>query len=187
LTQKRHWPAFNYLCPKLHSDRFQCCQLDPLGCLVLGLEGANETALSHLQAAAASNWHDTAEKARYLLDLFAATLTAQDPRGQTLIAGGTCRPRAAFSDQSYSGCSNQQKCSPTAGARQGGKGSIEKQSREEEAESRKEQEEERSSRLAVYADKAYREKCRRQEVLIVFALIGSPPGINASRKGDLVS
>jgi hypothetical protein len=70
---------------------------------------------------------------------------------------------------------------------QGGKGSIEKQSREEEAESGKEQEEERSSRLAVYADEAYRKKCRRQEVLIVFVLIGSPPGINASRKGNLVS
>jgi hypothetical protein len=31
------------------------------------------------------------------------------------------------------------------------------------------------------------EKCRRQEVLIVFAIIGSPPGINAFRKGNLVS
>jgi hypothetical protein len=56
----------------------------------------------------------------------------------------------------------------------------------EEAESRKEQEEERSSRLAVYASKAYRKKCRRQEVLIVYALIGSP-GINPSRKVNLVS
>ena len=55
---------------------------------------ANEDALrlrqeeleSHLIAAPAENWHDAAEKARYLLKLFAATLGAQDPRKQTLIA-----------------------------------------------------------------------------------------------------
>ena len=37
-------------------------------------------------AAPAANWHEAAEKARYLLNLFAATLAAQDPRRQTLIA-----------------------------------------------------------------------------------------------------
>jgi hypothetical protein len=55
---------------------------------------ANESALrlrqneleSHLIAAPAENWHEAAEKARYLLNLFAATLAAQDPRRQTLIA-----------------------------------------------------------------------------------------------------
>jgi hypothetical protein len=55
---------------------------------------ANETALrlrqdeleSHLIAAPAANWHEAAEKARYLLNLFAATLAAQDPRRQKLIA-----------------------------------------------------------------------------------------------------
>ena len=55
---------------------------------------ANETALrlrqdeleSHLLAAPAANWHEAAEKARYLLNLFAATLAAQDPRRQKLIA-----------------------------------------------------------------------------------------------------
>ena len=55
---------------------------------------ANEKALrlrqaeleSHLLAAPAVNWHEAAEKARYLLNLFAATLAAQDPRRQTLIA-----------------------------------------------------------------------------------------------------
>ena len=55
---------------------------------------ANEKALclrqheleSHLLAAPAANWHEAAEKARYLLNLFAATLTAQDPRKQKLIA-----------------------------------------------------------------------------------------------------
>jgi hypothetical protein len=55
---------------------------------------ANERALrlrqdeleSHLVAAPAANWHEAAEKARYLLNLFAATLTAQDPRRQKLIA-----------------------------------------------------------------------------------------------------
>jgi hypothetical protein len=55
---------------------------------------ANEKALrvrqdeleSHLLAAPAANWHEAAEKARYLLNLFAGTLTAQDPRKQKLIA-----------------------------------------------------------------------------------------------------
>lgn len=41
---------------------------------------------SHLIAAPAANWHEAAEKARYLLDLFAATLSAEDPRRQKLIA-----------------------------------------------------------------------------------------------------
>jgi hypothetical protein len=55
---------------------------------------ANEKALrvrqdeleSHLLAAPATNWPEAAEKARYLLNLFAATLTAEDPRRQKLIA-----------------------------------------------------------------------------------------------------
>jgi hypothetical protein len=55
---------------------------------------ANERALrlrqdeleSHLVAAPAANWHEAAEKARYLLNLFATSLTAQDPRRQELIA-----------------------------------------------------------------------------------------------------
>jgi hypothetical protein len=54
---------------------------------------ANERALrlrqdeleSHLIAAPAANWQEAAEKARYLLNLFAATLTSQDPRRQELI------------------------------------------------------------------------------------------------------
>src|SRR5580704_2085216 len=41
---------------------------------------------SHLLAAPAENWHDAAGKARYLLNLFAATLTSQDPRRKKLIA-----------------------------------------------------------------------------------------------------
>jgi len=41
---------------------------------------------THLIAAPAANWHDASEKARYLLNLFAATLTAQDPRRNKLIA-----------------------------------------------------------------------------------------------------
>ena len=55
---------------------------------------ANEVALrlrqeeleAHLVAAPAANWHEAAEKARYLLNLFATTLTSQDPRRQRLIA-----------------------------------------------------------------------------------------------------
>ena len=40
-----------------------------------------------LAAAPAQTWPEAAEKARYLLTLFAATPEAQDPRRQTLIAG----------------------------------------------------------------------------------------------------
>ena len=55
---------------------------------------ANEKALrvrqeeleSHLLAAPAKNWDEAAEKARYLLNLFAATLAAEDPRRQKPIA-----------------------------------------------------------------------------------------------------
>jgi len=55
---------------------------------------ANEKALrlrqdeleTHLLAAPATSWHEAAEKARYLLNLFGATLAAQDPRRQELIA-----------------------------------------------------------------------------------------------------
>ncbi|HEY2184662.1 MAG TPA: hypothetical protein VGH39_06695 [Xanthobacteraceae bacterium] len=41
---------------------------------------------SHLVAAPAANWHEAAEKARYLLKLFGNTLAAEDPRRQKLIA-----------------------------------------------------------------------------------------------------
>lgn len=55
---------------------------------------ANEKALrhrqdeleSHMLAAPAANWHDAADKARYLLNLFAATPAAQDPRKQKMVA-----------------------------------------------------------------------------------------------------
>jgi hypothetical protein len=55
---------------------------------------ANEKALrlrqeeleSHLVAAPAANWPEAAEKARYLLNLFANSLIVQDSRRQTLIA-----------------------------------------------------------------------------------------------------
>jgi hypothetical protein len=40
----------------------------------------------HLLAAPAANWHEAADKARYLLNLFAASQAAQDPRRQKLIA-----------------------------------------------------------------------------------------------------
>ena len=39
-----------------------------------------------LVAVPAATWHDAAEKARYLLGLFASTPVAQDPRRQKLIA-----------------------------------------------------------------------------------------------------
>jgi hypothetical protein len=41
---------------------------------------------AHLLAAPAANWREAAEKARYLLNLFAASLAAADPRRQKLIA-----------------------------------------------------------------------------------------------------
>ena len=41
---------------------------------------------SHLLAAPATNWQEAADKARYLLNLFAGTVSAQDPRRQKLIA-----------------------------------------------------------------------------------------------------
>jgi hypothetical protein len=61
--------------------------------LLAGVE-ENEKALrlrqeeleSHLLAAPAANWHEAADKARYLLNLFAATQAAQDPRKLKLIS-----------------------------------------------------------------------------------------------------
>src|SRR4029077_12351432 len=55
---------------------------------------ANERALrlrqdeleTQLVAAPAASWPEAAEKARYLLNLFANSLTEQDPRRQKLIA-----------------------------------------------------------------------------------------------------
>lgn len=55
---------------------------------------ANEKALrlrqeeleTYLLSAPARNWGEAAEKARYLLKLFAGSLTDQDPRKQKLIA-----------------------------------------------------------------------------------------------------
>ncbi len=41
---------------------------------------------AHLMAAPAANWQEAAEKAGYLLNLFATTLLAEDPRKQKLIA-----------------------------------------------------------------------------------------------------
>jgi hypothetical protein len=41
---------------------------------------------THLVAAPAASWQEAAEKARYLLNLFANTLIAEDPRRQKLIA-----------------------------------------------------------------------------------------------------
>jgi len=41
---------------------------------------------THLVAAPAGSWQEAAEKARYLLNLFANTPAAQDPRRQKLIA-----------------------------------------------------------------------------------------------------
>jgi hypothetical protein len=40
---------------------------------------------AQLIALPAATWHDAAEKARYLLSVFAATPAAQDPRRQKLI------------------------------------------------------------------------------------------------------
>jgi hypothetical protein len=60
---------------------------------LVGEVEANERALrlrqdeleSHLLAAPAANWQEAAEKARYLLNIFAGTPAADDPRRQSLI------------------------------------------------------------------------------------------------------
>jgi hypothetical protein len=41
---------------------------------------------AHLADAPAANWEEAAEKARYVLGLYAATLTAEDTRRRTLVA-----------------------------------------------------------------------------------------------------
>ena len=41
---------------------------------------------SQMLAAPAANWQEAADKARYLLNLFAGSVAAQDPRRQKLIA-----------------------------------------------------------------------------------------------------
>jgi hypothetical protein len=40
---------------------------------------------AHLMAAPAANWQEAAEKARYLLNPFAASLASQDPRKRQMI------------------------------------------------------------------------------------------------------
>jgi hypothetical protein len=50
------------------------------------LRSRQEALEVQLIAAPAATWHDAAEKARYLLGLFASTPAAQDPRRQSLIA-----------------------------------------------------------------------------------------------------
>ncbi len=41
---------------------------------------------AHLTAAPAANWQEAAEKARYVLGLYAATLATEDTRRRTLVA-----------------------------------------------------------------------------------------------------
>jgi hypothetical protein len=61
--------------------------------LLVAEVGANEEALRlrqeelerNLIAAPAASWHEAAEKARYLLMLFATSSAAEDPRRQFLI------------------------------------------------------------------------------------------------------
>jgi hypothetical protein len=50
------------------------------------LRSCQEELEMQLLAAPAETWHEAADKARYLLNLFAATPAAHDPRRQTLIA-----------------------------------------------------------------------------------------------------
>jgi hypothetical protein len=49
------------------------------------LRAAQDELEAQLLAAPASTWEEAAEKARYLISLFAATESGQDPRRQTLI------------------------------------------------------------------------------------------------------
>jgi hypothetical protein len=50
------------------------------------LRSRQEALELQLVALPAATWRDAAEKARYLLNVFATTPAAQDPRRQTLIA-----------------------------------------------------------------------------------------------------
>ncbi len=50
------------------------------------LRARQEALEEQLVAAPAESWEEAAEKARYLLNLFAASMDAQDPRRQKLIA-----------------------------------------------------------------------------------------------------
>ena len=50
------------------------------------LRARQEALEEQLIAAPAENWEEAAEKARYLLNLFAGSMDAQDPRRQKLIA-----------------------------------------------------------------------------------------------------
>jgi hypothetical protein len=50
------------------------------------LRERQESFEAFLLAAPATTWPEAAAKARYLLQLFAATMDAQDPRRQQLIA-----------------------------------------------------------------------------------------------------
>ena len=50
------------------------------------LRARQEALEEQLVAAPAESWEEAAEKARYLLNLFAASVDAQDPRRQKLIA-----------------------------------------------------------------------------------------------------
>lgn len=50
------------------------------------LRARQEALEEQLVAAPAENWEEAAEKARYLLNLFAGSVDAQDPRRQKLIA-----------------------------------------------------------------------------------------------------
>jgi len=50
------------------------------------LRARQEALEEQLVAAPAESWEEAAEKARYLLNLFAASMDAQDPQRQKLIA-----------------------------------------------------------------------------------------------------
>jgi hypothetical protein len=49
------------------------------------LRATQEALEAQLISAPASDWHDVADKVRYLLSLYSATASGQDPRRQTLI------------------------------------------------------------------------------------------------------
>lgn len=61
-----------------------------------------------LLAAPASTWPEAAEKARYLIGLFATTSMARDPRRQKLIAG-VLDDFSRLSDESAAGSLHQSK------------------------------------------------------------------------------
>ena len=64
-------------------DRRPGIQNEPPRLIFVG--GGQEELEAHLADAPAASWEEAADKVRYILGLYAATLTAEDTRRRTLV------------------------------------------------------------------------------------------------------